>query len=129
MLKGQEYQIDSPSNCKDLNITTQEYLDFSLATVFSKNDTIYNKSYSINMVAILTMIYEYEMYERECYNDSILHERVHYIPEGSCICHYTLMLPIEINYCKIDSHYKDFWIREQPTFEGFIIWLKEKYKY
>ena len=58
-------------------------------------------------------------YRTECYNDSTLLKRQHFMPEGEIFC----LVDYE---CLNEWHYKDLWAHKETTFEGFIKWLEKQ---
>jgi len=66
-------------------------------------------------------------YETECFNDSTLVE-VHHVEELNITDWFSIgggacMWP----RCP-ESHYRNVWIHRQPTFDGFISWIKNRIK-
>lgn len=78
--------------------------------------------------ALQLLVEEYELYEKECYADSAL-KRVHEPPiaykMGERIIYEGCLVDWD---CIVESHYKNKWIHKQPTFEGFMSYLKRRLK-
>jgi len=81
---------------------------------------------NIELVKQKWLIEQYDKFAIECYADSSfvrVHEpemiKMHgsYIPKEFCLVDWV---------CMTESHYKNKWIHKQPTFEGFIEWLKKQ---
>lgn len=71
---------------------------------------------------ISCLIELYEKYEQECYNDSS--QITHHNQNGDDFC-ISFSGSIGYSYCISEGHFDEkIWVHKQPTFEGFIEYLK-----
>ena len=85
---------------------------------WNRSDTVFQDVKYINLPSSLNwMLTYYDLYENECYNDST--NEIYHINDFVACYGWG-------DGCEYSGHWKYMYFHKQPTFEGFIKYLKQQ---